>query len=268
MTGADQDELLALALEVGREAAELIRRERAAGVEVADTKTSHTDVVTRVDRASEALIRDRLLTARPGDGFLGEEGGSDHSTSGVRWIVDPIDGTVNFLYGLPQYAVSIGAEVDGEVVAGVVINVPTGVTYTATRGGGPFRDGVRVGVRHPAPVSERLVITGFSYDPRVRTLQAEGISRMLPRVRDIRRPGSSALDLCHVAEGAADAYVEEGVHAWDYAAGALVAREAGAQVRLLTGVGGLTLLVCAPEHGFEEFLALVTEVGLTGQAGE
>ncbi|MEZ5092474.1 inositol monophosphatase family protein [Nocardioides sp.] len=257
-----REELLRLALDVAREAAELIRRERAAGVEVAATKTSLTDVVTRVDHDSERLIRGRLLGARPGDGFLGEEGGRDESDSGVRWVVDPIDGTVNFLYGLPQYAVSIAAEVDGVAQVGVVLNVPTGVTYWAVLGGGAHRDGTPLRVREPAPLSQRLVITGFNYEPPIRALQAQAIARLLPVVRDIRRPGSAALDLCHVAEGAADGYVEEGLNPWDHAAGGLVAREAGARTALMTGIGGLTLMVCAPEHGFEEFLATVTEVGL------
>ncbi len=269
MTGSEHPaelaaELLALALDVAEEAAGLIRRERAGGVEVAATKSSATDIVTRVDRDSEQLIRTRLLEARPGDGFLGEEGGHDDGDSGVRWVVDPIDGTVNFLYGLPQYAVSIAAEVDGVVTAGVVLNVPTGVTYCATLGGGALRDGEPLAVRGPAPMAERLVITGFNYEPPVRALQAAAITRLLPLVRDIRRTGSAALDLCHVAEGAADGYVEEGLHAWDHAAGGLIAREAGARTELMTGVGGHTLMVCSPEHGFEEFLAAVTEVGLVG----
>jgi myo-inositol-1(or 4)-monophosphatase len=259
--------LLDLALDVAREAAELIRRERAVGVEVAATKTSLTDVVTKVDRDSEQLIRGRLLDARPGDGFLGEEGGHDDTETGVQWVVDPIDGTVNFLYGLPQYAVSIAAEVDGVAQVGVVLNVPTGVTYTAVLGGGAHRDGTPLQVRGPAPMSQRLVLTGFNYEPRVRTLQAQAIARLLPVVRDIRRPGSAALDLCHVAEGAADGYVEEGVNPWDHAAGGLVAREAGARTALMTGVGGLTLLVCAPEPGFDEFLAVVQEVGLVSADG-
>lgn len=260
----DYDELRMLATSVARQAAQLITAERAKGVEVADTKTSLTDVVTAVDRASEELIRQRLLQARPGDGFEGEEGGVGGGDGEVRWIVDPIDGTVNFLYGLPQYAVSIAAEIEGTVVAGVVLNVPTGVCYWATLNGGAFRDGTPLAVRGPAPMSHRLVLTGFNYRPQVRALQAQGIARLLPVVRDIRRPGSAALDLCHLAEGAADAYVEEGVHLWDYAAGGLIAREAGARTELMVGIGGLTLLVAAPEHGFPEFLSAVTEAGLVG----
>jgi len=265
----DPEALLRLAVGAATEAAELIATERRSVVEVADTKSSATDVVTRVDRASEELIRARLLGERPGDGFFGEEGSDDHGTSGVRWIVDPIDGTVNFLYNLPHYAVSIAAEVDGEVVAGVVWDVRTGNHYTATLGGGAFRNGEPITVRGPAPMEQRLVLTGFGYQPSVRAVQAQAVARLLPLVRDIRRIGSSALDLCHIAEGAADAYAEEGLHAWDYSAGGLIAREAGARTLLTPGAaGGDLLYVCAPEHGFDDFLTLVTDVGLAVDSRE
>jgi len=254
-------ELLDLALDVGRQAAALVRRRREQPVEVADTKSSSVDVVTEADRASEELIHRLLTGARPGDAFLGEEGGTADGTTGVRWVVDPIDGTVNFLYGLPQYAVSIAAEQDGTVVAGVVINAATGAEYAAVLGGGSTRDGRPLAVRATPPLAERLVITGFNYDARVRSLQARAAARLLPRVRDIRRLGSSALDLCFVAEGYADAYVEEGVHLWDHAAGALVAREAGATTRLVPGVGGMEVMVAAPEAGFDEFFEAVAEAG-------
>ena len=167
------EELAGIALDVARAAAELVRGRAARGVAVADTKTSDTDVVTEADRASETLIRRLLRERRPDDAFLGEEGADEAGTSGVRWIVDPIDGTVNFLYGLPAYAVSIAAERDGEVVAGVVLNAVTGTEYVAhlgpdgaAGGGVATRDGIPIGVRAPAPLSHRLVATGFSYDPR------------------------------------------------------------------------------------------------------
>jgi myo-inositol-1(or 4)-monophosphatase len=246
----------------------MIAVERRSAVAVADTKTSVTDIVTKVDRASEQLIRTRLLAARPDDGFLGEEGAQDSGTSGVRWIVDPIDGTVNFLYGIPRYAVCIAAEVDGQAVAGVVWDVPSGTYYTATLGGGAMRDAEPIGVRAPAPLAERLVITGFSYRPEVRAIQAQAIARLLPVVRDIRRIGSAALDLCHVADGSADAYVEEGLNHWDHAAAGLVAREAGATTLLTVGAGGLALMVCAPAHGYDEFLAAVQAAGFVGEVGE
>ena len=262
------DDLLALACEVAEEAARLVADRRRRGVRVAGTKSSQVDIVTEVDRAAEALIRDRLLADRPGDGFLGEEGGeSDGSTTGVTWVVDPIDGTVNFLYGIPQYAVSIAARVDDVVVAGVVLNVGTGERFTATSGGGSFRDGERLRVRDTVPLAERLVLTGFSYVAEVRARQAEAVSRLLPRVRDIRRFGSAALDLCAVAAGRADGYVEEGVNPWDVAAGGLVATEAGARLRTGTGTGGMRLVVCAPEPGFEALSAAVQECGFVGPRG-
>ena len=254
-------ELLELARATAEEAAALVGAGRSTAAAQVDTKSSPVDVVTAVDTASEALIVRRLLEARPDDGVLGEEGASTEGTSGVRWVVDPIDGTVNFLYGLPQYAVSIAAEQDGVIVAGVVINAATGVEYAATLGDGATRDGRSLAVRATPPLGERLVLTGFHYDAELRGLQAAAVARLLPRVRDIRRLGSCALDLCHLAEGSADAYLEEGASLWDHAAGALIAREAGATTRILRGVGGRELLVAAPGAGFEEFLAAAMEAG-------
>jgi myo-inositol-1(or 4)-monophosphatase len=183
MTQPTPRQLAGIALEVAREAAALVRQRKAAGVTVADTKSSDVDIVTEADRASETLIRDRIAARRPDDGFLGEEGDDVASRSGVRWIVDPIDGTVNFLYGLPQYAVSIAAELDGEVVAGVVLNVAPGTEYVGHVAGGPdgpdgpepavaTRDGEPIAVRAPAPLHQRLVATGFNYDAGLRELQA------------------------------------------------------------------------------------------------
>jgi len=259
-------DLAALALDVAREAALLVRDRASREVTVADTKSSEVDVVPEADRASERLIRRLLRERRPDDAFLGEEGSDEEGTSGVRWIIDPIDGTVNFLYGLPQYAVSIAAEQDGEVVAGVVLNAATGTEYVAhleadgtpvaTRDGGPLR-----GVRGPAPLSQRLVATGFSYDASLREIQARAMVRLLPRVRDIRRIGSSALDICFVAEGFVDAYLEEGTHVWDRAAADLVARAAGATTEVTVGAGGREMYLCAPSHGFDEFREAVRQAG-------
>ena len=259
MSGANE-ELAGIALDVARVAAELVRGRAARGVAVADTKTSDTDVVTEADRASETLIRRLLRERRPDDAFLGEEGDEEPGTSGVRWVIDPIDGTVNFLYGLPQYAVSIAAEVDGEVVAGVVVNAASGVEYVATAGDAR-RDGEPLSARGPAPLRRRLVITGFGYDAAKRTVQAQAVARLLPEVRDIRRLGSCALDLCHVAEGTADAYVEEGVQLWDYAAAGFIARQSGVRVELHPGAYGTPALVAGPEHGFDELLAAVRVAG-------
>ncbi len=258
-------ELRDLALEAARAAAELARSRRAAGVEVAATKTSATDVVTEADRAAETLIREVILGRRPDDGFLGEEGDDVIGTSGVRWIADPIDGTVNFLYGMPHYAVSIAAEVEGVVVAGVVLNAHTGTEYVAVLGEGATRDGTPLRVRDEAPLNHRLLGTGFSYIIEARVLQAEALVRLLPRIRDVRRFGSSALDVCMVAEGRADGYYEEGVHPWDYSASVLIAGEAGASHRLTEGRWGGQALVCGPAHGFDELVSVLDEVGMFGE---
>lgn len=263
-------ELADLALDVAREAAALVRERALGTVTVAATKTSAIDVVTEADRATEALVRERLLARRPDDAILGEEGDDVVGTSGVRWVVDPIDGTVNFLYGLPQYAVSLAAEVDGEAVAGVVIDVAKGVEYVAR----PGRDGATVALRddepirvgEPRPLDRRLVATGFSYVTEVKVAQAAAVGRLLPRIRDVRRLGSCALDLCHVAEGRLDGYVEEGVNLWDHAAAGLIARAAGARTETGPGAGGLTLLLCAPAHGFDELREATVEAGFWGAA--
>jgi myo-inositol-1(or 4)-monophosphatase len=239
-------------------------------VEVAATKSSDVDVVTESDRSAERLIRRSLLAARPDDAVLGEEAQGSQSdeagTSGVRWIVDPIDGTVNFLYGIPQYAVSIAAELEGEVVAGVVLNAATGAEYTATLGGTARRDGVPIRVRATVPLHERLIGTGFSYEARQREIQAATLLRLLPRIRDIRRFGSCALDLCGVAQGSLDGYLEEGVNLWDHAAGGLIAQAAGARVETDRGVGGRLIVIAAPEAGFDEFRRAVAESGYLADA--
>jgi myo-inositol-1(or 4)-monophosphatase len=254
---------------VAREAAELVRRRRADGVGVADRKSSVVDVVTEVDRESEALLRRRLAELRPEDGFHGEEGGrSVGSRSGVTWVVDPIDGTVNFLYGIGRYAVSVAA-VDAEErpLAGAVVDVSTGDLFSAAAGAGATGNGEPLRVRAVAPMGERLFYTGFQYQQHVRRLQGQAVARLVPQVRDIRRTGSAALDLCAVAAGTGDAFVEEGLHLWDHAAGGLVAVEAGATLEVFPGAGGMDCVVCAPSEGYAEVLRLVTECGFLG-AGE
>jgi myo-inositol-1(or 4)-monophosphatase len=263
--GGLAQELLALAVATAREAGELVVRLRREGVEVADTKSSPVDVVTLADRASEDLIRRRLLEARPGDGLVGEEGLDVESHSGVTWVVDPIDGTVNYLYGIPHYAVSIAAAVDGEVVAGVVRNPATDLEYAATSGGGAACNGAPVGVRPVPPLEQALVATGFPYETEVRAGQARTVGRMLSQVRDIRRQGSCALDLCAVAAGLVDAYVEVGPHVWDHAAGGLIAREAGARFEVWTTQGARELVVCAPVKGWNAFAELVVACGFVGE---
>jgi myo-inositol-1(or 4)-monophosphatase len=255
------DGLREVALDLARSAANLIRERSEHGLEVAETKSSEVDIVTATDLAAEALIRRRLRELRPDDAVIGEEGADLVGTTGVRWIIDPIDGTVNFVYGLPEYAVSVAAERDGQVVAGVVLNVATGVEYAATRGGGATRDGSPLKVREAVPLAQRLVLTGFSYQVERRRIQGKAVARLLTRVRDIRRHGSCALELCHVAEGAADGYVEEGVNIWDYAAGSLVATESGAIVRILAGVTGAELVLAAPAEGYDELAETVRWAG-------
>jgi myo-inositol-1(or 4)-monophosphatase len=256
-------ELLELALEAARAAAAHIRERRTHGVSVADTKSSDADVVTLADRESEELIRRLVLDRRPDDAFLGEETGTASGSTGVRWVVDPIDGTVNYLYGLPEYSVSIAVEHDGEVVAGVVINAATAVEYVATAGEAR-RDGVPLGVRGPAPLHQRLVITGFGYDAAKRAVQAAAVAGLLPHVRDIRRLGSCALDLCMVAAGRLDAYYELGVNVWDWAAGALIAEEAGARLHLPPieeAAGEASLIVAAAPGIAAEFDELLRRAG-------
>jgi len=253
-------DLLTLARTVAHEAADMIRSSRI-GAEVVQTKSSPVDVVTAVDRAAESLIFERLMNARPEDGFVGEEGSSAESTSGVTWIVDPIDGTVNFLYGIPYYSVSIAAGIGDRVVAGVVVNVETRECFEATLGGGAACNDRPIEVRKVVALPERLVLTGFGYLAELRASQAAAVAAMLPRVRDIRRLGSAALDLCAIGAGRADAYVEEGLNIWDMAAGGLVATEAGARLETRPGAGGGDCFLCAPADGFDDFAALVEDCG-------
>jgi myo-inositol-1(or 4)-monophosphatase len=230
-------ELRDLARDIALEAADLAKRRRAEGVSVAASKSTPVDIVTEADRETEQLIRDRIAAARPGDGILGEEGGVAAGTSGITWVVDPIDGTVNYLYGIPHYAVSI-AVVEGEpdprtwnALAAAVVNPATGETFTATAGGGADLNGAPIRVSDPVPLSQALVGTGFAYRAETRAEQGAVVARLLPEVRDIRRLGTASLDLCGVATGRLDAYYERTLSPWDHAAGVLIAAEAGAAVR-------------------------------------
>jgi myo-inositol-1(or 4)-monophosphatase len=218
----------------------LIERRPAGGPDVVQTKSSPTDIVTQMDTAAERLIVERILAARPADGFLGEEGSARDGTSGVRWIIDPIDGTVNYLYDLPDWGVSIAAEVDGEMVAGAVAIPRRGELYTAVRGEGAVRRAAsgavtKLQVNTGVPLERALVATGFGYASERRAHQARVLTGVLPNVRDIRRGGSCTVDLCSLAAGRVDAYYERGVQAWDIAAGGLIAAEAGG---LIGGLGG------------------------------
>ncbi len=257
----DPQALLRIAVDAAGEAGRLLASWRAdERPEVIDTKSSPTDVVTEMDRRSEALITEWIRTIRPGDTVLGEEGGQTLGGPGaadaagdqarVRWVVDPLDGTVNYLYGLPDWAVSIAAEVDGTILAGVVEVPRFGETFTAVAGRGAWlhRDGIAISLRcnSGVPLGQALVGTGFGYDSGRRRVQGEVVASLLPYVRDIRRGGSAAVDLCSVAAGRMDAFYERGLNYWDYAAGGLIAREAGALVGGLSGrAEGTTMTVAA-----------------------
>jgi myo-inositol-1(or 4)-monophosphatase len=228
-------ELVRLAATVAREAGQLLLWQRPDDLQV-HTKSTPTDVVTVMDQRAERLLVERIAAARPTDGFLGEEGAASPGSSGVRWLLDPVDGTVNYLYGLPGWAVSVAAEFDGQTQVGVV-EVPTlGETFSAVRGRGATLNGTTVQVSGCVDLSQALVATGFGYDSGRRARQASVVAELLPQVRDIRRLGAASVDLCAVACGRVDAYYERGLAPWDLAAGALVASEAGAVV---SGLGEL-----------------------------
>lgn len=264
----DTTELLSLAREIAIEAGEMVATARRGHVDVAASKSSSVDIVTQVDRDAESLIRGRIADARPQDSFFGEESGAGSGTSGLTWVVDPIDGTVNYLYGIPHYAVSI-AVVDGEAdphtwedLVGVVINPATGELFTAQRGAGSFLGDRVLRIAEPVSLDQALIATGFAYDAGVRAEQGAAVAALLPRVRDIRRMGTASLDLCAVAAGRVNAYVERTLSPWDHAAGALIAREAGASV---TGRAGARpssdFLLAAHPRMLGELEGLLEEVG-------
>jgi myo-inositol-1(or 4)-monophosphatase len=258
MTDADPRALLALAEDVARAAGRLIVDERPSGLGVSSTKTTATDIVTEMDQRSEALVVERITAVRPDDGFLGEEGASRQGSSGVTWVIDPIDGTVNYLYEIPAYAVSVAATVGGDVVAGAVVNPASGEVWTALRGEGAWLDGRRLRLGEPPALDLALVATGFGYDARRRARQADVLREVLPLVRDVRRAGAASLDLCAVATGRVDGYYEQGLKPWDLAAGGLVAREAGAEVTGLHGrAAGEALVVAAGPPLIGSLLALL-----------
>lgn len=260
------EELERLAVEVALEAGRLIIDERPAGLGVAHTKSSATDVVTVMDQRAQDLIRGRLSLARPGDGFYGEEEGGSEAASEVTWVVDPIDGTVNYLYTIPAYAVSVAAVVgnprvpgEWEPVAGAVVDPERGRVFRARRGGGSWLEGpggpaARLGTSGAADLSQALVGTGFGYEAGTRLWQTRVLAEVIPHIRDIRRFGSAALDLCHVAEGTLDAYFERGLNPWDMAAAALVVTEAGGVVSGLGGEPPSSSMVLAAPAGLHPLL--------------
>jgi len=267
-------QLRSVAEQLATEAASFVRSRRAEVFGAAPTtespvraKSTPTDPVTVVDTETEALLRERLAVLRPGEPVMGEEqgGAPDERDGRLTWVLDPIDGTVNFVYDIETYAVSVGVQRDGESVAGAVANVPTGVLFSAARGHGAHlhRGGVMTPLRtsDASELSMSLVGTGFSYSAELRTRQAEILTVLLPAVRDIRRIGSCALDLCMVAAGRLDAYYEDGVHVWDWAAGALIAAEAGAILRLPPADGAPGFIVASAPGIADAMIAVLEESG-------
>lgn len=254
-------DLLALAEATGDAAAELIVAKVGAAKSI-DTKASNLDLVTEVDRASEELIVERLLAARPNDGILGEEGSSVDGTSGVDWVIDPIDGTTSFVYGLPGFSVSIAARWQGETVAGYVHAPVIGARYSATLGHGTERDGAAASCSPITDLATGLIATGFSPDHERRRRQGEHFNALIPNIRDIRRMGSAALDLAAVAAGQLDAYFEIGLSEWDWAAGDLLVREAGGQTIVERDEASGRAFIAAAAPGIaDEFFSLLRSLG-------
>ena len=266
-TAADPAALLQLAVSVARDAGVLLLEGRRSEL-VVSTKTTPTDVVTQMDTAAERLIASTIRASRPSDGLLAEEGVGSTAPAGrgggpaVRWIVDPIDGTVNYLYGLPAWAVSIAVEIDGVVEAGVVFDPSKRELFTAIRGGGATLNGEPLAVSGCTELAQALVGTGFGYDAGRRARQSQVLTGVLPLVRDIRRIGAASLDLCAVACGRLDAYYERGLNLWDHAAAGLIAAEAGARVEgLHGGTASTDLLVAAPSALFGGLHDLLAGLG-------
>lgn len=249
------DELLDLAKRIGAAAGAMLM-DRPAELEVA-SKSTAIDVVTQMDINVEAFIVEQLLAARPNDGLIGEEGASRTSTSGITWVIDPLDGTVSYLYNLPGWNVSIAAKDENGQLLGVVTAPSINSTWWAVRGEGAFHNGAPIRCNEPISLDRALLGTGFQYDTAHRGKQIEYIAGLLPQIRDIRRNGAAAVDLCHVAMGALDGFYEHGLKEWDWAAGGLIAREAGARFGqygqdpyMMTIVAGPTLF--AQLEGFLE----------------
>jgi myo-inositol-1(or 4)-monophosphatase len=246
--------LLTLAVDAARRAGELLLERFRGPATGVDTKSSPTDLVSDADRDSERLLIGLISRERPDDGFLAEEGGGDGSASGLRWVIDPLDGTVNFLYGIPVWCVSVAVEDSSGAIAGVIHDPNRDETFTATRGGGSFlnEDSIRIG--DESHMEKALIGTGFAYDSSIREWQADLVRRLLPVVRDIRRFGSAALDLCALACGRIDGFYEADMGPWDRAAGVLIVREAGGIVTDLPPPTGDGLGVIAANRTLHDLL--------------
>ncbi len=239
-----REELLELAKKVGTEAAALLM-DRPPAFEI-EEKSTAIDIATQMDKKAETFIVQSLLAARPDDGIIGEEGAAVESKSGITWVIDPLDGTVNYFYGLPGWNVSIAAkDADGSVV-GVVVAPTINSTWWASRGGGAFFNGSKIKTNEPVEFNRAFIGTGFQYDVAHRGRQIENVGRMLPLIRDIRRNGAAAVDICSVGMGSLDAYFEDGLKEWDWAAASLVATEAGARFGLYGQAPYMTTLAAGP----------------------
>jgi myo-inositol-1(or 4)-monophosphatase len=258
----DRQVLLALAEDLAARAATLsLERLREPRTNVR-TKATTTDMLSEVDEACERLIVEGIRASRPDDGILSEEGASAEPTSGVRWVIDPIDGTTNYLYGHPGYAISIAVEERGEPIVGVVADPIHRERFTAVRGGGARRNGEPIEVSTETEVASALVATGFGYEPEGRRAQAEAVARLIGSIRDVRRMGAAAVDLCSVACGRVDAYYERGLNHWDLAAGELIASEAGAVVSSIEGdTARPGSVLAAPPALHGPLLELLAEAG-------
>ena len=251
---ASLDELLALhpdlprAWRAAQEAASFLLHERPADLAI-DSKSTPTDLVSAMDKSAETMIVESLLGSHPDDGLLGEEGGERAGSSGIRWVVDPLDGTVNYLFGFPMWGVSIGMEVNDTTEIGVIVTPAFDESYIAVRGRGAWlvrgSEGVRLQVRECVDLSLAMIVTGFGYSPDRRVSQARVVEGLIAHVRDIRRMGAAVVDFAWLARGRFDAYYERGLNAWDISAGMLLAAEAGAMVGFLRDDADSDLMVAA-----------------------
>lgn len=253
-------ELLTLARDLARQAGQNARNGRAQGMQVVDTKLTDTDMVTKFDRESEQLIIAGLRGARPDDSIVGEEGGGHRGTSGIEWHIDPIDGTTSFMYGLPTWCVSIGAQDATGALVGAVYMPDLDEMFTAERGKGAYLNDQPISCSPITELGKALVATGFSYTPAHRTVQSRRVTEFIHLIRDVRRMGAAAVDLCFVACGRLDAYFEENLHSWDVLAAELIAREAGARSGDYAGgpLRTAEVLVAAPGV-FEGLSALLVD---------
>jgi myo-inositol-1(or 4)-monophosphatase len=265
VTDTDPRELESIAVDLAREAGALARQRRSEGVSIAATKSALADIVTEADREVETLIRSRLREIRPADGFLGEESDADPGTSGTTWVVDPIDGTVNYAYGIPFYAVSIAAVRGGTdpefwtPLAGAVYVPSLDEMFHAAQGAGAWLDERRLHVEADASAAGALLATGFGYDPATHAPDLGRVSRVMPIARDIRRMGAASIDLCSVAAGRVDGYFERGLKPWDHAAAGLIVTEAGGRFELFPADETGRVLVVAAVPGIFERLSTLAQ---------